>query len=165
MTGLLGSAVGASFNRSATYDLLLLAHVLAALVGLGATAASGVAAWRVRGPGSPPPAAARYFRPGPDVAGRTLYLVPVLGVVLVALSHGTWSFSDTWVEAGAALWAAAVGAGEAVLWPAEAALTRLVAEPAAPGTDRRSPALRVALASAAVIVLVVTAAVLMVGKP
>ena len=177
----LGSAVGASFNRSAAYDLLLLAHVLCALVGTGATAASGVAAWRVRLPGDLPEDAARYFRAGPDLAGRALYGVPVLGVVLVVMSHGVWSFSDTWVVAGVAMWAAAVGIGEGILWPGEAALATLVAAAGvggteetgaadvpgdgAPGGDRRGPALRVAVASAIVIVLVVAAAVLMVAKP
>ena len=181
----LGSAVGASFNRSAAYDLLLLGHVLCALVGMGATAASGVAAWRIRLPGALTADAARYFRAGPNLAGRTLYGVPVLGAVLVALSHGVWSFSDTWVVAGVGLWVAAVGIGEAILWPGEAALATLVAaaggsgadgtgaagDPGdgpgegAPGGDRRGPALRVTVASAAVIVLVVAAAVLMVAKP
>ena len=177
----LGSAVGASFNRSAAYDLLLLAHVLCALVGTGATAASGVAAWRVRLPGSLPGEAARYFRAGPDLAGRTLYGVPVLGVVLVAMSHGVWSFSDTWVVAGVVMWVAAVGIGEGILWPGEAALATLVAAAGGGGTDgtgavdapgdgspggeRRGPALRVVVSSATVIVLVVAAAVLMVAKP
>lgn len=172
MTQVLGSAVGASFNRSAAYDLLLLAHALCALVGTGATAASGVAAWQVRGPGGPSAGAARYFRPGPDLAGRTLYGVPVLGVALVALSHGVWSYSDTWVVSGMVMWAMAVVIGEVILWPGEAALAALVAGSVDPrsgegrsGDGRRGPALRVAAAAAAVVVLVMASAVLMVAKP
>ena len=73
--------------RSAGYDVVLLAHVLAAVVGLGAVVLAGTYAWLLRrsGPGSEP--VRRYYRPGVNWGGRVLVLVPVLGVALVAMGR------------------------------------------------------------------------------
>ena len=81
------------------------------------------------GPGSE--AVRRYYRPGVNWAGRILFLVPVFGVVLIAMSHGTWSFSDGWISTGLLLWAVAAVIGELVLWPAERRLQVAVGDPAA----------------------------------
>ena len=80
--------------RDAAYDMVLLAHVLSALVGLGAVVVAGAYALALgrSGPGSE--AVRRYYRPGVNWAGRVLFLVPVFGVALVAMSQGDWSFSD-----------------------------------------------------------------------
>jgi hypothetical protein len=111
--------LGATHARDAGYDVVLLAHVLAAAVGLGAVVLAGTYAWTLRrsGPGSE--SIRRYYRPGVNWAGRVLFLVPVLGVALMAMSHGDWSFSDGWIMAGLALWAAVAVTAEMALWPAE----------------------------------------------
>ena len=165
------------------YDLVLLAHVGTALVGLVAVGVAGGSALALRrslAAGRPPnEAVERYYRPGVNWAGRVLFAVPVLGVALLAMSGGRWSFADTWVSIGMAAWAVVAVVAEAVLWPAERRLQEIVAsvgpagggQPAgtgSPGGDTPDPAalcLRVGvlgLGSGAVLIAV---GVLMVAKP
>jgi hypothetical protein len=154
--------------RTAAYDVVLLAHVLAALVGLGAVAVAGAYAWALlrAGPVSVPVSVSvrRYYRPGVNWVGRVLVLVPVLGVALMAMSQGDWSFSDGWVGAGLMLWTVAVVAAEAVLWPGERHLQAAVADPSS-GADLRGTCLRVMAAAGGVAVVLVVATVVMVAKP
>ncbi len=161
------SVSSASADRSPGYDLVLVAHILAAAVALAAVAASGVAALAARRPGPARPAVRTYYRPGPNLMGRTLHVVPVLGVVLVLLSRGAWGFGDGWVGAGLLLWAVAAAIGEMVLWPAERELGRVLAEEPDDAADaaRRVPATRAALSSAAIVAVLITAAAVMVAKP
>src|SRR3981189_3221583 len=79
-----------SSSRGAAYDVVLLAHILAAVVGFGAVAVAGVNAPLLRRPGPPSASMLRYYRPGVNWAGRITFLVPVLGVALVGMSHGSW---------------------------------------------------------------------------
>ena len=152
------------------YSLLLILHVAAALVGFGAVAITGVQAARVRrGPAQPGAAGLRrYFRPGVNWAGRTLYAVPVLGFALVADSSGNFDAGDAWVVAGLALWLAAATVAETVVWPGERRIQLLLSTrwddvAVAPTLDRECR--RVAGASAAVIGVFVAAVIIMVGKP
>jgi len=151
-------------SRDASYDLVLVAHVLAGLVGLGAVAAAGVAALALRrwGPASEP--VRRYYRPGVNWAGRILFVVPVLGVVLMAMSHGDWTFADGWITAGLILWAVAAVAAETVLWPAERRLQAAVGDdrPAAPRLG--SQCLRVAGTASVLTLVLLAATVVMVVK-
>lgn len=151
------------------YSLVLVAHVLSAVVGFGSVAATGVTAARAaRGPSAPgAEAVRRYLRPGPNVAGRVLYAVPVLGVALVAMSAGAYHLRDAFVLAGFALWAVAVTAAEAVVWPGEARLRDEVAGAWGAG-DEAGFARRcrtVAVAAGAVALVFVAAVVVMTAKP
>lgn len=108
------------------YTVVLLCHVAAVLVGM-VTMVAGVAfALRLLLSGHRPvPASVRsYFSPGTNWAGRALYLVPVFGAALLALSGGAYRFGSAWVLAGVGLWAAAVALAELVLWPAEQRIRR-----------------------------------------
>ncbi len=124
--------------HSPAYDLVLLAHVLAVLVALVAVAVAGghaVALRSVLRAGGPVPSVlVRYFRPGVNWAGRSLLAVPVLGLALVAMSHGAWSVGDAWVLLGLVLWLAAAGLAESALWPGERRLQVVVAALAPAGT-------------------------------
>jgi uncharacterized membrane protein len=164
------------------YDLVLLAHVLTAVVGLVAVGIAGGCALALRRAlvtgGPVPEALARYYRPGINWAGRVLFLVPVLGIALLAMSGGQWSFADGWVSMGMAVWAAVAIAAESVLWPAERRLQEVVAargtgdgqDPGpvdgagglheVTGLCLRTGAMGLALAAALVVV-----AVVMVAKP
>ena len=156
--------------RDAAYDIVLLAHVLSALVGLGALAVAGGYALTLRRSGAGSEGVRRYYRPGVNWAGRVLFLVPVFGVILVAMSKGDWSYSDTWIMIGLVLWVLIVLAAEMALWPEERQLQAAVADPHA-ATDPasvealRARCLRVAVLAAALSVGLVAAAVVMVGKP
>jgi hypothetical protein len=150
--------------RNAAYDIVLLAHVLSALVGLGAVVVAGAYAMALRRSDGASEVVRRYYRPGVNWGGRVLYLVPVFGVVLVAMSDGDWSYADGWITAGLLLWALVALAAEMVLWPAERKIQTAVDDPTSPA-DVRSECGRVAITAAVVAVLLVVAAVVMVAKP
>jgi hypothetical protein len=154
-----------SSNRGAAYDVVLLGHVLTAVVGFGAVAVAGIYALLLRRPGAPSVSVLRYYQPGVNWAGRITFLVPVLGVALVAMSHGQWSYNDHWVLGGLALWAVAALAGEMVVWPAERRLQRLVSEASPDNAGQRSLMRQVVASSAAMMVVFVVAVVIMVAKP
>ena len=131
--------VAAVSDNSVAYDLVLLAHVLTALVGLVAvvTAAGFALALRsaLRRGGPLPETVVRYYRPGINWVGRVLFAVPVLGAALIAMSAGEWSWSDAWVAMGLAAWAVVAMAAEAVLWPGERRLQEVVAVGAGAASD------------------------------
>jgi hypothetical protein len=156
--------LAATHARDAAYDVVLLAHVLAAAVGLGAVVVAGAYALVLRRSGRGPESVRRYYRPGVNWAGRVLFLIPVLGAALMALSHGDWSWADGWITIGLALWAAVAVVAEMALWPAERRLQVAVAGPT-PEAGLGSMCLQVAGLSAALSVALVAAAVVMVAKP
>ena len=165
--------------RDAGYDLLLLGHVLAALISLAAVVAAGMFALSLRrSAGAAGPvgeALVRYYRPGVNWAGRVLYLVPVLGLALMALSKGDWTFADGWILGGLASWATVALLAEAVLWPEERRLQEIVSRRSpdsvawsAVGDGEGDPAAicaRVVVASAVLALALVATAVVMVAKP
>ncbi len=175
--------VVAGVNSNAPgYDLVLLAHVLTAVVGLVAVGVAGGCALALRralvAGGAVPDAIARYYRPGINWAGRVLFLVPVLGIALLAMSGGQWSFADAWVSIGMATWAVVAITAEGLLWPAERRLQEVVA--ARVTGDGRSPGpvdgvggpqesadlcLRTGAIGLSLAVALVVVAVLMVAKP
>ena len=92
------------------FDILLLLHVGCVVVGLVATATAAATASRLRRLlGSPlplPEPLRRYFRPGVNWAGRTVYGIPVFGFALIAMSQGAYALGDGWVLGGVAIFAA-----------------------------------------------------------
>jgi hypothetical protein len=174
------AATVASVNQnSAAYDLVLLAHVLAAAAALVAVAVAGGFAMALRGAlrrgGPVPEVLVRYYRPGVNWAGRVLFAVPVLGAVLIAMSGGEWSWSDTWVSLGTAAWAAVAVVAEAVLWPHERRLQQAVASAdgggvpdggqSESGAAVEARCLRAGLVATGCAVTLVAVAVLMAAKP
>jgi hypothetical protein len=163
----------------AAYDLVLIGHVLCALAGLVTTAVSAVQATRLAGAlapsaAAPVPAGLRnYYVPGPHLAGRLLYGVPVFGGALLALSHGIFGLQDAWVESGIVLWIAAIVVCEAAVWPGENELGAHVGPaapppdpgPAALGPDPARAARRVAGSAWTVVALLVVATGCMVLQP
>src|ERR1700730_3486374 len=119
MTSVHLAPLAADHARNAAYGLVLLAHVLAALVGFGAVAVAGAYAMALRRSGAVSESVRRYYRPGVNWVGRVLFLVPLFRVALMAMSQGDWSFSDGWITAGFVLWAFAALVAEMALWPAE----------------------------------------------
>lgn len=180
--------VGGVDDNSAAYDLVLLAHVLSALVAMVALVVAGgfaLALRRALGRGGPlPVAVVRYFRPGVNWVGRVLFLVPVLGVALIAMSGGQWGYSDGWVTIGLGAWVVVAFVAEGGLWPAERRLQAEVAtreavdgagarapaeadgaDGAAPTVDPVAVCLRTGLLGIGLAVVLVAVAVLMVAKP
>jgi hypothetical protein len=160
------------------YDLVLAAHVLSALVGMGAVATTGLYAARLAA-GHLGPAELRYFRPGRNWPARALWAVPALGAGLVGLSGGEFSWTQPWVDAGVGLAATLVAVCQAVVWPAEARLQRHLAQapgaragrrwalrgPAGRGAELAGLARRLALGAAAAELVATAAFVVMFAKP
>ena len=116
----------------AAFDVVLLLHVGCVVVGLVTTATAAATAGRLRrllGSSRPlPEPLRRYFRPGTNWAGRTVYGIPVFGFALVAMSQGAYALGQGWVLGGLAIFAALAFLGEGVLWPAEQRLQIALSE-------------------------------------
>jgi uncharacterized membrane protein len=114
----------------------------------------------------------RYYAPGPNWAGRTLHGVPILGFVLLALSHGAYALDEAWVMSGLALWVVAAGCAEGLLWPCERRIGILLAPGADAGPTVEGGFSQVGrecrnaqLVAALVVLVLLAAVVLMVAKP
>jgi hypothetical protein len=170
----------------AAFDVVLLLHVGCVVVGLVTTATAAATARRLRSllgsSRSLPEPLRRYFRPGINWAGRTVYGIPVFGFALVAMSQGAYALGQGWILGGLAIFAALAFVGEGVLWPAEQrvqiALSRGDGNGGAPddvqaeadgieGTERTLSHDAAVLSQAAVaaLVLLVAGTVLMIAQP
>ena len=159
----------------AAFDIVLLLHVACVVVGLVTTATAATTATRLRRLlGSPvplPDPLRRYFRPGVNWAGRTVYGIPVFGFALLAMSDGAYALGQGWVLGGLALFAGVALVGEGILWPAERRLQVAVtaADPAtgalpATGLLHRDATV-MARAGGVALVLLVAGVILMVAQP
>jgi hypothetical protein len=155
------------------FDIVLLLHVGCVVVGLVTTATAAATATRLRRLlGSPlplPEPLRRYFRPGVNWAGRTVYGIPVFGFALIAMSQGAYALGDGWVLGGLIIFAALVLVGEGVLWPAEQRLQlALAADDAEAPQSRESlnhDATSMSRAAVVALVLLVAGTVLMLAQP
>lgn len=150
------------------YTVVLLCHVAAVLVAMVTMVAGLAFALRILTAGDRPvpPSVRSYFSPGTNWAGRVLYLVPVFGAILLAMSGGAYRFASDWVLSGFGLWVVAIGLAEAVLWPAEQRVRRALASATSPAVAApRRTARTVCVSSAVVLVMLVAGTVVMVAKP
>jgi len=113
------------------------------------------------------PTLVAYYSPGVNWVARILYLVPVLGFTLLAMSGGAFGVDDTWVRWGIGLWVVAIVCAEGLLWPAE---RRVQDQLASVGGGPVAPELLAAcrttyLAASVVISVLLAAIVLMVARP
>jgi hypothetical protein len=118
----------------------------------------------------------RYFRPGVNWAGRTIYGIPVFGFALLGMSRGAYAVTDAWVLLGLVLFVAVALLAEWVLWPAERRVQVGVQRCAQEGVDGVSAEQRAidalggdaeVMERAAIVALVLLAAgtVVMVAQP
>lgn len=159
----------------AAFDIVLLLHVACVVVGLVTTTTAAATASRlrrqVRSAGSLPEPLRRYFRPGVNWAGRTIYGIPVFGFALIAMSQGAYALGDGWILGGVALFAGAALLAEGVLFPAERRLQVALAgtdsgtDTAAAATPVESDATAMGRAAAGTLVLLAMGTVLMIAQP
>jgi hypothetical protein len=155
------------------FDIVLIAHVGCVVATLATLVAGATTASRLRtvlrGGAALPDAVVRYFRPGVNWVGRSMYGIPVFGFLLLALSHGAYSLHDGWVVAGLSILVGMVLVGEGVLWPAERRLQgslpplRHSGVPA--GQDVPRDARTMALSASLVLFLLLLGSALMVAQP
>ena len=163
------------------FDVVLILHVGCVVVGLATTLAGAANAARLRTllrTATPlPDAVRRYFRPGVNWAGRSIYGIPIFGFVLLALSHGAYGLRDGWVLGGLAIFVGVVLVAEGVLWPAErrlqvtlGALPDDAAAESAPPDDAAEASVRrearaMMVAAIVTVALLVAGSALMVAQP
>jgi uncharacterized membrane protein len=154
------------------FDVVLILHVGCVVVGLAATVAGAASAARLRTllrTATPlPDTVRRYFRPGVNWAGRSIYGIPIFGFVLLALSHGAYGLGDGWVVGGLAILVGVVLLDEGTLWPAERRLqVSLAAAPgdAAAEESARRDAATMMVAAIVTLALLVAGSALMVAQP
>jgi hypothetical protein len=121
----------------AAFDLVLLLHVGCVVVALATTVTSAAMATRVRRVAERsmplPESVARYFKPGVNWAGRTMWGIPIFGFALLAMSQGAYDLRDGWVTGGLGIFAVLALLGEGVLWPLERRLQTALVAPIAEG--------------------------------
>jgi uncharacterized membrane protein len=162
----------------AAYDVVLLLHVACVVVGMVTIATAAATArrlGRLAGTASPlPEPLRRYFRPGVNWAGRTIYGIPVFGFALLGMSHGAYAITDAWVLSGLLLFVVVALLAEGVLWPAERRLQHAVTAAGTPAAVTLPPArtetvtadaARMERAASGALVLLVAATVLMIAQP
>jgi lysylphosphatidylglycerol synthetase-like protein (DUF2156 family) len=155
------------------FDLVLILHVGCVVVGLVTLVASISTATRLRTvlhQGAPfPDALARYFRPGVNWAGRSIYGIPLFGFFLLALSHGAYALHDGWVMSGLVILVAVVLIAEGSLWPAERMLQISLAPLVGGDAQAEGPVLHdakvMATSALVALVLLVLGSALMVVQP
>jgi uncharacterized membrane protein len=166
----------------AAFDVVLLLHVACVVVGIVTIATAAATARRLdrlaRTTAPLPETLQRYFRPGVNWAGRTIYGIPVFGFALLGMSKGAYALTDAWVLLGLVLFVAAALLAECVLWPAERRLQHAVAAAGTPpaGPEASPPpvplseavtadAARMERAASGSLVLLVVATVVMIAQP
>ncbi len=159
----------------AAFDVVLLLHVGCVVVGLVTTTTATTTATRlrrlVRASAPVPETLRRYFRPGVNWAGRTIYGIPAFGFALLAMSQGAYALGDGWVLGGLALFVAVALLAEGVMWPAERRLQTAVdsagttAGPVPDADSMESDASSMARAAGSALVLLVVAVVIMIAQP
>jgi small-conductance mechanosensitive channel len=166
----------------AAYDVVLLLHVACVVIGIVTVATAAATArrlGRLAGTASPlPEPLRRYFRPGVNWAGRTIYGIPVFGFALLGMSHGAYGITDAWVLSGVVLFVALALLAEGVLWPAERRLQHAIAAAETPGPRAAelgpppartetvtADAARMERAASIGLVVLVVATVLMIAQP
>lgn len=147
------------------YNLLLVLHIGAAIIGFGGVALSGVYNRKAMQAGS---AAANISSVNFEVnklAEYAIYLVPILGIGLIGASGGVYTFSQAWVSASFALYIIALGVAHGVLIPGHRKLNTALAAGGPSSPEVASLNRRVAVSGGIANLLWVVILVLMVWKP
>jgi hypothetical protein len=149
------------------YDTVVLVHVLSAILGFGSLAITGILAAIARGrAGANSSAVQRYFSGATNWASRTIYSVPILGFVLLAMSDNAFRLDEAWVVISLAVWIGAVGLAQLVIWPGERFIAQAARAPATKaGPGLKAVCTRVMVAAAGEVALFVISLVIMLAKP
>ena len=144
------------------YEFWVVLHLIAVVVGIGATMLNGLYAAKARPAGGP--AAGAIMKANFDVtmvAEKIIYLVPVFGILAVLASDDVWEFDQTWVWLSIVLYVVALGIAHGNQIPAG---KKMLAGPSSP-EEAEALGKRLAMGGMALDLLVVVIIVLMVWKP
>ena len=116
--------------NSTFYNVILLLHIAAAIVGFGGIALNGVYGSEARKRGG---AAGLAIAEANEFASSRFaemasYLVPVLGIVLIAASRKQYEFSQAWVSASFVFYILGVAVARTVIAPTQRHMIELMRE-------------------------------------
>jgi uncharacterized membrane protein len=116
------------------YDVVLVLHILASIVGFGTVVLNGVRGAHAKA------------RPGPGglaigesafqvskIAELFIYTVPIFGIGLVFMSDDAWEFEQAWIAISIVLYIVGLGISHGVMMPSEKKMNALAAELVAAG--------------------------------
>jgi uncharacterized membrane protein len=116
------------------YDVVLVLHILASIVGFGTVVLNGVRGAHAKA------------RPGPGglaigesafqvskIAELFIYTVPIFGIGLVFMSDDAWEFEQAWIAISIVLYIVGLGISHGVMMPSEKKMNSLAAELVAAG--------------------------------
>lgn len=162
--------------RDNAYDFVLVLHILAVVIGLGAVFLDGVYGAQIkarRGPEGLAIAEANFLVT--KLAEWFVYAIPVFGVALVFMSDDVIKFDETWVWFSLLLYIVALGLSHGMLMPAVKRMHVLMKEmiegpppvggPPPQAAEMEKLGKRVGAVRATLNLLVVVIIVLMVFKP
>ena len=112
------------------YRIVLLLHILTAIIGFGGVLLNGVYAAEGKkrpGPGGRAIAEANYAV-SVGWAEKSIYAVPVFGILLVLMSDSAWEWEQTWIWTSLALYVVSLGLSHGVLIPGARQINVLLAE-------------------------------------
>jgi uncharacterized membrane protein len=145
------------------YQLLLVIHLLAVIVGIGTVVLNGVYGNEAKKAGpNGGNAVVRANHTVSTLAEYVIYLIPIPGILMV-IDDPRWDFSDTWVMLSIALYIVALGVAHAVLIPSSKKMIELTQGPPTPEVEAVGK--RLAVAGTINNLIVVALVVLMVWKP
>lgn len=152
-------------NRA--FQVVLVLHILAAIVGFGTFAASAALGMKARA--SKGPVGAAVGQAGFDVFSRmgewAIYAVPVFGILAVLLSEDAFKFSDAWISLSFLIYIVAVGVLHALYLPSTRRANELMAAGSGQAAALEAVGKKAAMASAIVNLSWALVLVLMVTKP
>jgi Predicted integral membrane protein (DUF2269) len=156
---------------SALYQIILLLHILAAIVGVGGVITHGFYnAKAFRGPARTAGDILSATRGVTNYAHYGIYALLPLGIILIAVSDKAYTMADPWVSASFVVWFLMVGAAHGAVRPAVATLAGR-ASALSPDTvlstdpDAVAASKKLMIGEAATQLLLLVALFLMVWKP
>lgn len=121
-------------GESGAFNFVLLLHILSAIIGFGAVFLNGLYAAQAkanRGPGGLAISEANYKVT--SVAEKLIYAVPILGIILVAISKdNVIKFSQGWVSAALVLYIVGLGISHMVMIPGHRRINTLLRDMSGP---------------------------------
>jgi len=159
-----------------SYDLVLLLHILAAIIGFGAVFLNAIYGAQVRARrGSEGLAILQANFLVSKVGTYFIYAVFILGFLLVLMSDDVWGFGDTWVWLSMLLYVVGVGLSHGIQQPGVRRMIDLMEEMETAGPPAAGPppqaaemqeiGKRLGVTGAALNILLIVILYLMVFKP
>lgn len=131
---------------STPYNIVLLLHILAAIIGFGGVILNGVYAARARQ--LPPEQNLAVMEVNSFVSMKVaeifIYLVPIFGLGLVSMSKGAYRWGDLWVWLSIVLYVLSLGVSHGLLMPTVKRMLNLQRELVAAGPPIGGPPPQVA---------------------